>query len=105
MLTLVSLLARSAVSEDAKYLVLHRKVPTRKMFRDSYSMMEFAREIIRPRQLKLTRIREIVLSSSSSGGRASNSKYIKLVYANKRKKRDERREPAVVRGACVPCAP
>ena len=89
MLTLVSLLARSAVSEDAKYLVLHRKVPTRKMFRDSYSMMEFAREIIRPRQLKLTRIREIVLSSSSSGGRASNSKYIKLVYANKRKKRDE----------------
>ncbi|QDZ17789.1 hypothetical protein HOP50_01g02970 [Chloropicon primus] len=76
---------RSTVSENAKYLVLHRMAPTKKVFRDSYSMMEFARDIIRPRQLKLTRIKEIILSNSAK----TKDKYIKLVYSNKGKGCDE----------------
>ena len=43
-------------------------------------MIDFARGMIRPRQFKLTRIKEIVLSS-----RQTSEKYIKLVFRNKRK--------------------
>lgn len=73
---------RSLVSENAKHLVLQRKPPSRGLFRDGHGMMEYAREILRPRQLKLARIKEIVLSNSSQ----TKNKYIKLVYVNKGKR-------------------
>ena len=41
-------------------------------------MMAFAREMIRPRQLKLTRIQEIILSNSKK----TSEKYIKLLFKN-----------------------
>jgi hypothetical protein len=70
---------RTKVSENIKYLVLSRNAPSN-LFSTQSSMIDFARGMIRPRQFKLTRIKEIVLSS-----RETNEKYIKLVFKTKRK--------------------